>query len=154
EFMRDQQFSWERLNEGFLAWRKVYPLSRSTLNHYARLAAMYRQRDTARGLFEQIHDEFYIANVWPSEKYFKNFKSWATGETEFPEQKPLNLAVKDRDLERVKRLLKEGAEADAEDIYGYTPLLRSISDGNEELVKLLLDSGADVNAAFDDGRTA
>jgi ankyrin repeat protein len=56
-----------------------------------------------------------------------------------------------RDLPEVRRMLLEyGANVDAEDACGRTPLFYAVADA-QETVELLLDCGADVNARDDQG---
>lgn len=49
------------------------------------------------------------------------------------------------DYSCISELLEQGAEADAENKAGMTPLQEACSMGNEELADLLLRHGADVN---------
>ena len=51
--------------------------------------------------------------------------------------------------EMAKLLIGKGANADACDTSGYTPLLRAVQRKNEELAKLLIAEGANVNAVTD-----
>jgi len=62
-------------------------------------------------------------------------------------------AVKLADLEAVKRLIDEGADVNAENQAGYTPLLAAASDGQVVIAKVLLSNGADVNKHNQHGRT-
>jgi hypothetical protein len=48
--------------------------------------------------------------------------------------------------EAVKKLLKEGADVNAKNSYGYTALILASSNGRTEIVAMLLDAGANVNA--------
>jgi ankyrin repeat protein/serine/threonine protein kinase len=50
------------------------------------------------------------------------------------------------DVEKVKELLKEGANINAKNKFGYTPLHVVADRGHIEIVKLLIEHGADVNA--------
>ncbi|PTB44224.1 hypothetical protein M441DRAFT_99046, partial [Trichoderma asperellum CBS 433.97] len=52
----------------------------------------------------------------------------------------------------IKLLLEHGAEIDAADINGKTPLIHASSVGHENTVKVLLEYGAEVNAADNDGQ--
>lgn len=55
------------------------------------------------------------------------------------------------DIDTVARLLKMGANPNARDLYGDTPLLIAVADcQNVEIIKLLLNAGADVNARNED----
>lgn len=58
------------------------------------------------------------------------------------------------DQELVKVLLKKGADVNAKDTKGMTPLVYAVAGGYERIVKTLLDGGADVNAIANDGRRA
>jgi hypothetical protein len=58
------------------------------------------------------------------------------------------------DQELVKVLLKKGADVNAKDTKGMTPLVYAVLGGYERIVKTLLDGGADVNAIANDGRRA
>ena len=55
----------------------------------------------------------------------------------------------------VQRALDAGADVNAKDEYGYTPLhqMATMHRGNEEICRLLLERGADPNARDDNGRT-
>ncbi|WP_031480698.1 ankyrin repeat domain-containing protein [Maridesulfovibrio frigidus] len=67
----------------------------------------------------------------------------------------LHFAADSRNLEVVESLIKSGADVNAKDVFGHTPLSYAVTSGplNEEkgdysIVKLLLDSGADVNTKY------
>jgi len=57
------------------------------------------------------------------------------------------------DAKLVQLLLAAGADVNAKDQYGSTPLLIAIKEHNHEVVKLLLDAGADVNISEQWGDT-
>jgi hypothetical protein len=65
----------------------------------------------------------------------------------------LHYAVRDGDLKEVRKLLDKGADVNARDKYGWTPLHEAASYGHLDIVKLLVERGADVNARDKDGRT-
>ncbi len=66
---------------------------------------------------------------------------------------PLFLAVK-KDYTRIGRvLIRAGAEVNARNNYGDTPLHKAAWEGRTELVKSLLEAGAKVNAGDRDGET-
>lgn len=58
----------------------------------------------------------------------------------------LHAAVRQRDLERVKRLIAQGTDVNARDRLGSTPLLDAAWLGDLEISQFLLAHGADVNA--------
>lgn len=57
----------------------------------------------------------------------------------------LHEAVKKRDLKKAKELLEKGANPNAYDDLGETPLIYACLDGNTEMVKLLLEYKAKPN---------
>ena len=63
-------------------------------------------------------------------------------------------AAKTGDLPAARRLLGEGADVDARDEEGATPLMLASSAGDLEMVKALLAAGAAVNAHTESGWTA
>ena len=46
----------------------------------------------------------------------------------------------------VKALIDNGADLEASDFYGWTPLMKATYRNNIEIVKLLVEKGANVNA--------
>lgn len=62
----------------------------------------------------------------------------------------LNKAVVEGDVQEVQRLLKAGADVNARDNYGRTPLHMAAVYDRTEMARLLIDSGADVNAKIDE----
>ena len=68
---------------------------------------------------------------------------------------PLHLAITEKKLDLVKKLLKNGARLETKDDYGDTPLLKAVRDGApEDIVEFLLEQGADVQAVAEDRKTA
>lgn len=63
-------------------------------------------------------------------------------------------AYKKRDIEKIKSLLKQGADVNATDKYGDTLLGKAAAGGYKYVCEFLITNGADVNKANDDGRTA
>ena len=53
-------------------------------------------------------------------------------------------------VDRIKRLLNDGADVNCRGKYGYTPLMESASHGHFAAVECLLDSGADPKICADD----
>jgi ankyrin repeat protein len=61
-------------------------------------------------------------------------------------------SVNKNDLAQAKTLLEEGANPNAKDIFGISPLHWATIDRNIEIILLLIDKGADINAKDNDGR--
>ena len=55
--------------------------------------------------------------------------------------------------EIVQLLLEKGAEIEARDTYGWTPLMIAIWYSTPKIVQLLIEKGAEVNARDKDGLT-
>lgn len=51
----------------------------------------------------------------------------------------------------VQLLLEHGADIEAKDGYGWTPLLLAAQKGHEAVVRLLLEKGANIEAKGRDG---
>lgn len=63
-------------------------------------------------------------------------------------------AIKRNDLKRVQGLLDRGADVNAADADGWTPLMWAVASGRKEAVSLLLDKGAELNARDKEDNTA
>ena len=63
-------------------------------------------------------------------------------------------AAWDGNIESVKQHLAAGADVNAKDYGGVTPLHGAVAGGHMELVELLIAKGADVNAMDADGETS
>ena len=71
----------------------------------------------------------------------------ATADLQSQEVTPLHIAASGNDLKKVSLLLEKGAELEARDTRGWTPLLLAAQfSSTPEIVQLLLEKGADVNA--------
>ncbi len=65
----------------------------------------------------------------------------------------LRQAAKRGDVEATNLLLEQGANKEAADNYGRTPLHKAAYNGYSEVVKVLLDAKANIDAADKGGRT-
>lgn len=63
-------------------------------------------------------------------------------------------AVAQNDVKKVELLLADGADANAKDKAGWTPLISAAFRGYRDVLKTLIASGAKVNERAPDGRTA
>jgi ankyrin repeat protein len=62
------------------------------------------------------------------------------------EREQLHFASGDGDLQAVKRLLQQGADPNAFDDLGWTPLIHAAKRGHLDVVRCLLAAGAKVDA--------
>jgi len=59
--------------------------------------------------------------------------------------KMLDIAVKNNDIEKVRKLLDEGVSAEPKSKKGWTPLTIAVVRNKPEIADLLLERGADIN---------
>ncbi|CAF4201598.1 unnamed protein product, partial [Rotaria socialis] len=57
-------------------------------------------------------------------------------------------------LDGIRCWIREGADIDAADAYGYTPLINAAMLGRADIVKVLIDAGADIQKPGQFGYTA
>jgi ankyrin repeat protein len=67
---------------------------------------------------------------------------------------PLHAAIAARNGPAVALLLERGADPNAKQQLGYTPLMGAANAGRDDMVDLLLGRGADPAAVSEDGKTA
>ena len=67
---------------------------------------------------------------------------------------PLHAAVSGRNAEAVSLLLDKGADVNARQQVGYTPLMGAAGTGREDILDMLLRNGADPSLVSEDGKTA
>jgi ankyrin repeat protein len=65
----------------------------------------------------------------------------------------LHWAAYNNDLGAVRRLLAEGADPNAANRFGVTPLHEAATVGNADMLKALLEAGGDANASYGEGET-
>jgi hypothetical protein len=69
-------FSYERMKQGYADLLERYPDTRYYLTSYCRVASLYGDKETARGLFDRIGDD-RDSSAWWSESDFNKHKRWA-----------------------------------------------------------------------------
>lgn len=67
---------------------------------------------------------------------------------------PLQWAVYEGNSERVRELIRDGADVNAANNYGATAMQLAAEMGDEDLIDLLLDAGADPDSPNPEGQTA
>lgn len=67
--------------------------------------------------------------------------------------KVLSESMKPSDITQIRKLIKNGADINAYNKYGGTPLVMASGKGHTQIVKLLLSAMADVNTTLADGAT-
>jgi len=86
--------------------------------------------------------ETYIAN-YPQSSHLDKAKK----KLKYLSMPPIIKAAADDDLEKVKALIKEGADVNI-DADGITSLMYATSNGNFEMIKALVTHGAEINKIF------
>lgn len=67
---------------------------------------------------------------------------------------PLQWAVYDQDVDRVRQLIRAGADVNATNNYGANAMQLAAEVANRDILKLLLDAGADADSPNPEGQTA
>ena len=79
----------------------------------------------------------------------------ATADLQSQEATPLHIAASGNDLQKVVLLLEKGAELEARDTDGWTPLMfAAAASSTPEIVALLIEKGADALAKDKEGKKA
>jgi parallel beta-helix repeat protein len=72
-------FSYERIQQGFLQLMEGFPNSEYFLNSYCAFACLYEDKETSKELFDKIADDWRLA-TWREKEVFNNYKAWANNE--------------------------------------------------------------------------
>ncbi len=78
-----------------------------------------------------------------------NQRSTALGEVA-----PIHAAIFGRQFASLELLIRAGADVNAPQVGGFTPLMGAAQNGSVEFVRVLLESGADPSMKSGDGQTA
>lgn len=101
----------------------VYPVNGSNLYHFA------AQSDFGVSLLEFLQKEWKVVD----------FANTPNGEN----QTPFHFACRQGNIANIKYLISKGANINAQDIHGKTPLMHAIETNQIDVVKLLLLEGCD-----------
>ena len=94
-----------------------------------------------------------MKSLIPSITIFLLLTSFAINDAHAQRQKPLNQAVVDGDIERVKSEIAAGVDINSKYTAGWTLLHIAINKKHTEIAQLLIEKGADVNIRDNQGRT-
>ncbi len=67
---------------------------------------------------------------------------------------PLQWAVFDQDVDKVRQLIRAGADVTVSNKYGANAMQLAAEVSNQEIIRMLLDAGADVDSPNPEGQTA
>ncbi len=96
-------------------------------------------------VIDRNHDLAVLLLKWKANPNIQEKGSWTA----------LHFAAQECETRMVRLLLENGAEVDAKDEYGNTPLWRAVfnSEGRGEVIRLLLSHGADKDISNNHGIT-
>ncbi|MFC1793923.1 ankyrin repeat domain-containing protein [Planctomycetota bacterium] len=93
-----------------------------------------------------------LAKQWGWNDIAELLRENGAKESDINEQS-IKVAINSNDLEKVKELIAKGANVNARDMFGNTPLLQAIKIGRLSFVEPLIAAGANVNAKDPQGKT-
>jgi len=105
------------------------------------------QFDAALSAFEKLLDEYPTSKIIPSTKLMIERAEQAKDANLFLK------AIKKGDIERIKKLISQGADVNAKDNRGMTPLHKAAYYGRRQIAKVLIAKGANVNGTDTAGQT-
>ena len=97
--------------------------------------------DNALSAFEKLVNEYPTSTIIPSTKQMMERAEKAKDANLFLK------AIKNGDIERIKKLISQGADINAKDKRGMTPLHEAAYYGRRQMAEVLIAKGANVNEA-------
>ena len=111
--------------------------------------------------FIRVIKSYKLFEQLPNVEYFDNDIDKALRETTDVNKKYgdaqktlLHYSIEDWNTNAILQLLEKGADIDAQDRYGRTPLMAAVSINNLEVAEILLKKGANPNLGDINGVTA
>jgi ankyrin repeat protein len=90
---------------------------------------------------------FTLAQILEIVKMVLNYRGGMTMDQEKLQEKLLTAADSAKNADAVEKLLQQGADVNATDSFGLTPLMRAaLFNSNEKVIKVLVKAGADIFA--------
>ena len=105
------------------------------------------QFDAALSAFEKLLDEY------PTSKIVSSTKQMIESVEQAKDASLFLKAIKKGDIERIKKLISQGADVNAKDNRGMTPLHKAAYYGQRQVAKVLIAKGASVNGTDTAGQT-
>ncbi|MGD8499618.1 MAG: ankyrin repeat domain-containing protein [Phycisphaerales bacterium] len=99
---------------------------------------------------QEYPDSPLYDSVWNSSRAMTEALVTKAGDDRAAKWAPLHTTVVLGNIKEIEDLLAEGADVNAKDEDGYTPLSIAALRGHKDVVELLLAKGADINARVDD----
>ena len=106
-----------------------------------------KQFDAALSAFQKLLDDYPASSIIPSTKQMIERAEKAKDANLFLK------AIKKGDIERIKKLISQGADVNAKDNRGMTPLHKAAYYGRRQMAKVLIAKGANVNETDTAGQT-
>ncbi len=107
-----------------------------------------KDHEKNRGFLEALYRDLTSAeHLLAKDRNFLHYRS-SVGET------PFHYVVIEASIPLATKLLEWGADANSQDDFGMTPLMRAVQLGNLQMVKWLVDNGVSLNVKDVQGETA
>ena len=140
------EFDWSEplLRESFADILAVYPNWMWIQHLRARICGLAEDKEEAQKAFAVIGGKF-DKSVWPDEDTFARWIRWAEDDGPWPGGNGIHYGVRMDNPIMCQASLNLGAEIDAADESGFTPLHYAAYVGSLEAARFLIKQGADVN---------
>lgn len=119
-----------------------------TINHYIKVSEIL----FPSGKNHSSKDFSTIVNAF-MKKYKMSVREYNANESLHIVKLNLFDEIRNNNWQNVNQLIQNGADVNAKDKYGLTPMHGAVEKGNLEMVKLLIKNGAVVNAKDNDEKT-